>query len=260
MIWTKPRIVEELRRLHKDGVDLSYGAMTKRKQSLVSAAAYHFGSYRQAVQRAEIPYDQVLRRPRWTKQTIIAQIKKARRDGTALHWSAVSKRRDELGKAAFASLQPRLFGQWHRALHAAGLDADEISQYRNWDRSTVVFELKCRASDREALNSGAVQREDPGLHAAAVRYFGTYDKALKAAKLNPDTLRLRKSWSKPAVLAAIKSAGKRGTHLSDSAMRAQYPALYGAAVRLFGTYTSARSAAGVKFEAGVRARLSARRR
>jgi hypothetical protein len=252
MIWTKPRIVEELRQLHEKGAKLSYNALAKRKQSLVSAAAYHFGSYREAVIKAGIPYDEVLRRPRWSKQTIIAEIKKARRKGTALHWSAVSKRRDELGKAAFASLQPRLFGQWHLALHAAGLDADEISQYRAWDRNTVVFELKARASDREALNSGALQREDPGLHAAAVRYFGTYDKALKAAKLDPQALRLRKRWNKPTVLAAIKAAGKRGTHLSDSALRQQYPALYGAAVRLFGTYTAARDAAGVKFDASAK--------
>jgi hypothetical protein len=259
MIWSKPRIVEELRRLHKAGTDLSYNALAQRKQSLVSAAAYHFGSYRQAVEKADIPYEEVLRRPRWNKQTIIAQIKKARRAGTPLHWSAVSKRRDELGKAAFASLQPRLFGQWHRALHAAGLDADEIAQYRTWDRTTVVFELKSRSSDREALNSGSLQREDPGLHAAAVRYFGSYDEALKAAKLDPERFRLRKSWNKAVVLAAIKSAGKRGTHLSDSAMRQQYPALYGAAVRLFGTYTAARKAAGVKFEAVAKKKLLRRR-
>jgi hypothetical protein len=252
MIWTKPRIVEELRRLHAAGIDLSYNALAKRKQSRVSAAAYHFGSYRHAVQKADIPYDQVLRRPRWSKQTIIAEIKKARRAGIELHWSAVSQRRDELGKAAFASLQPRLFGQWHRALHAAGLDADQISQYRNWDRHTVVFELKGRASDREKLNSGALQQEDPGLHASAVRYFGSYDKALKAAKLDPEALRLRKSWSRSTVLAAIKSAAKRGTHLSDSAIRQQYPALYGASVRLFGTYTKARTAAGVKFSSMTR--------
>ena len=42
-------------------------------------------------------------------------------------------------KAAFASLQPRLFGSWDRALHGAGLDAEEVSRYRKWDADTVVF-------------------------------------------------------------------------------------------------------------------------
>jgi hypothetical protein len=247
MIWNKPRIIQQLRRLHKAGEELSYNALARKRQSLVSAAAYHFGSYRGAMAAAGLPYEQFLRRPRWSKQTIIAQIKKARRAGEELHWSAVSKRKDELGKAAFASLQKRLFGQWHRALHAAGLDADEISQYRAWNRDTVVFEIKARAAEGEALNSGALQHEDAGLHAAAVRYFGSYDKALKAARLDPKRLRLRKQWSHATVIAAIKAVHRSGTHLSDSTIRKQSPALYGAAVRLFGSFTKARTAAGVNF-------------
>src|SRR6185503_16939777 len=121
------------------------------------------------------------RRPRWTKQSIIKLIKDAKRKGSDLHWSAVTRRRDELGRAAFASLQPRLFGKWDRALHAAGLDADEISRYRKWDRNSVVYELRARAADHEPLNSGAIQFEDSGLHAAAARYFGSYERALSAA-------------------------------------------------------------------------------
>src|SRR5437899_6316112 len=168
MVWDKPRIIDELRRLSRRGLDLSYNSLARKKQSLVSAAAYHFGSYRRAIEGAGIDYAEVIRRPRWTKQSIIRLIKDARRKGVDLHWSAVTKRRDELGRAAFASLQPRLFGRWDRALHAAGLDADEVSRYRKWDRNTVAFELRARVQDDDDLNSGAVQQDDSGLHAAAV--------------------------------------------------------------------------------------------
>src|SRR3954464_6368214 len=153
MVWDKGRIKAELKRLHRGGTNLSYNALAKKQQSLVSAAAYHFGSYRRAVEAAGIEYDEVIRRPRWTKQGIIQLIKNARRAGDDLHWSAVTKRRDELGRAAFASLQPRLFGRWDRALHAAGLDADEVSRYRRWDRNSVAFELRSRVQDQEPLNS-----------------------------------------------------------------------------------------------------------
>ncbi len=115
MVWDKPEILKTLKSLHKQHVDLSYNALASTHQSLVSAAAYHFGSYRKAIEKAGIPYDTVVRRPRWTKAAIITLIKKARRDGIDLHWSAITRRRDELGKAAFASLQPRLFGSWDRA-------------------------------------------------------------------------------------------------------------------------------------------------
>ena len=251
MVWDKPRIKAELKRLYRSGANLSYNALAKRKQSLVSAAAYHFGSYRSAIESAGIDYAAVTRRPRWTKQNIIQLIKQARRKGDDLHWSAVTRRRDELGKAAFASLQPRLFGRWDRALSAAGLDADDVSRYRRWDRNTVAFELRSRAMDDEPLNSGAIQQDDSGLHAAAVRHFGSYDAALRAARVDPDDVRQRRTWTKQQVVRALKSARRAGKHLSDSAIRRADPALYGAAVRLFGTFTGARKAAGVRWKRGM---------
>jgi hypothetical protein len=247
MHWTNDEIIKALKKFYAQGRDLSYNGMAARQQSLVSAAAYHFGSYRKAVERAGIDYASVTRRPRWTKQSIITLIKNAKRDDEDLHWSAVTQRRDDLGRAAFASLQPRLFGSWDRALTAAGLDADDVNRYRKWNRESVVFDLKSRSKDHEPLNSGAIQREDPGLHAAAVRHFGSYDAALRAAKIDPQKVRERKRWDKAAVIKALKSAKKLGKKLSDSVIRRDQPALYGAAVRMFGSFTAARTAAGVKF-------------
>lgn len=243
MTWTKPLIVRELKRLHKSGVNLSYNALAKRKQSLLSAAAYHFGSYRNAITRAGIEYAEISRRPRWTKRAIIALIKKTKRDGEDLHWSAVVKRDDELSRAAFASLQPRLFGRWARALHAAGLDADDVSMYRTWDRNTILFELRERRRDGNALSSGIVQSEEPALHAAALRVFGGYSAALRAAGMNPAKIRMHRTWDRTAVVRAIRQLHRRGTSLSDSALRKTNPALHGAASRIFGTYKRARTAA-----------------
>jgi len=247
MVWDKPRILQELRRLHHARQNLSYTGLARKKQSLVSAAAYHFGSYRSAVEQAGIAYADVTRRPRWTRQNIIASIKSARRRGHDLHWAAVTKRGDELSRAAFASLQPRLFGSWDRALHAAGLDADEISLYRTWDRNSVVFELKARAQDDEPLNSGALQQDDPGLHAAALRYFGSYDTALRAAHLDPQRLRRRRRWSKESVIRSVKMLRRRSgkASITDARVRATNPPLYGAMIRLFGSFRKACGAAGL---------------
>ncbi|HEX8911011.1 MAG TPA: hypothetical protein VF796_01530 [Humisphaera sp.] len=247
MRWTKDEIVKAVKKLYAQGRDLSYNAMAAKQQALVSAAAYHFGSYRRAVERAGVDYAEVTRRPRWTKQKIIALVKQGKRAGHDLHWSAVTRRRDELGRAAFASLQPRLFGSWDRALTAAGLDADEVNRYRKWGRESILFDLRGRYKAHEPLNSGAIQRDDPGLHAAAVRHFGSYDAALKSAKIDPVKVRERKRWDKGEVSKALKAAKRAGKKLSDSAVRKEQPALYGAAVRLFGSFTAARSAAGIKF-------------
>jgi hypothetical protein len=196
MIWTQDRIVAELKVLHKKGHDVSYMGLAKKHQALVSAAAYHFKSYRQAIEKAGIDYAEISRRPRWTKQHVIAAIKAAKRRGQDLNWASVTRRRDELGRAAFAAIQGRLFGNWNRALHAAGLDSDEASRYRRWDKNTIIYELKALVADGENVNSAAVQRADAGLHAAALRYFGSYDHALQAAKLSPDKVRKRKARGK----------------------------------------------------------------
>jgi hypothetical protein len=248
MVWDKARILQTIRKLHKSGADLSYNVMATKNQSLVSAAAYHFNSYRKAVEKAGIDYATVVRRPCWDRTIIIGLLKSAKRNGDDLHWSAVTRRRDELGRAAFAALQPRLFGSWDRALTAAGLDADEIARYRRWSKDSVVYELRSRWRDHDALNSGALQASDPGLHAACVRHFGSYDAALRAARLDPQKVRQRKSWQKSEVTKSLRAIGKAGSSVSDSSVRREHPALYGAAVRLFGSFTSARSAAGMKLK------------
>lgn len=246
MVWTKHSIIAKLKHLHKSRADLSYNALARSQQPLVSAAAYHFGSYRQAIQKAGIQYRDVLRRPRWTKAGIVKLIKQGKRKSLDLHWSAVTRRRDDLGRAAFASLQPRLFGSWDRALHAAGLDAEDISRYRRWDRNTILFELKQLSRDEQPMNSGAVQKSAPGLHAAAVRHFGNYDSALMAAKLDPSRIRRRRKWNKKAVVRRLRELHARDPLLvTDSMIRHEDASVYGASVRLFGSLRSAKAAARV---------------
>ena len=249
MTWTKDRIITELQSLHETGEDLSYNRLAKSNQSLVSAAAYHFGSYRGAVEQAEIAYAEVTRRPRWTKENVITSIRQASKKGQDLNWSAVTKRGDELGRAAFAAIQPRLFGRWDKALAAAGLDAGEISPYRSWNKPAITAALSARSAAGSAMNSGAVQKQDPSLHAAAVRYFAGYEHALRAAKIDPDTARTRRRWSAETVRKELRKLKRDGVHLSDPTVRKHHAALYGAAVRLFGTFTAAREAAGIVLKA-----------
>ena len=71
----------------------------------------------------------------------------------------------------------------HRRISLAAIDALGLDEV--WWIVSPGNPLKARAKDNQALNSGALQEEDPGLHAAAVRHFGGYDKALKAAKVDP---------------------------------------------------------------------------
>ena len=56
MHWTKDEIIKAIKKAFTQGRDLSYNAMAGKQQPLVSASAYHFGSYRKAVERAGVDY------------------------------------------------------------------------------------------------------------------------------------------------------------------------------------------------------------
>src|SRR5205809_263904 len=112
----------------------------------------------------------------WDKSRILQALRKLHREGTNLSYTHLAKS--------------------HQPLLSAGLDADDVVMYRAWDKPSVIFDLKQRGQNGEALNSGAIQKDDPGLHAAAIRYFGSYHTALRAAKFNPNQLRERRRWDK----------------------------------------------------------------
>lgn len=241
MKWTRDAILARLKKLAKQKQSLAYSAVKKTELSLLSAAAYHFGSYAKAVEEAGVWYRDQMRRPRWTKQTVIAAVKKARKKGVELNWASVARRRDELGKAARASISKRLFGSWARTLQASGVDPDEVAVYRKWDKPSIAFDLRLRAQDDEPMNSAALQKDDPGLHAAALRHYGSLADALKAARVDAEAAAVRHRWTKAEVLAGLKKA-LRGK-ARPSLVRTSDPKLHGAARRLFGSFKKAVAAA-----------------
>mgnify|MGYP005867245737 FL=1 len=114
--------------------------------------------------------------------------------------------------------------------------------YRKWDRETVAFELRQLRRDGENLSSGDLQKQDPGLHAAAVRHFGNYSAALRAAKVDPDAVRHRRKWTRGDVVRELKRFKRRHGRLTTSALRRHDPGLYAALMREFHSISAARAA------------------
>ena len=67
-------------------------------------------------------------------------------------------------------------------------------------------------------------------------------------------MRERRTWTKDDVTNGLRKSQKSGQPMSDSAVRRESPALYGAAVRLFGSFTVARNAAGIVWKRARRKR------
>ncbi len=229
--WDTSKIIDYIRKRHRAGKDISYCATARDNQALVSAANYYLGSYRQAVKRAGIDYSALMHKPRWNHLRVVNAIKQAKKQGIDLSWRAVSLRADEISRAAIAAVRPRLFGSWNKALEAAGLSPDKVSRYQHWSRKDILECLSTRKRKGQDINSGAVQREVPGLYGAAVRMFKTWDEALRAAKIDPETVRQRREWTKQRVIEELVAFKQKHGDIKHTLLR-KYDAGLGRAARL----------------------------
>ncbi len=189
--WTRHSILDEIRRLHKAGEDMSFASLEQNHLSLMRASAWHYGTWRRAVEEAGINYEALSRYRRWTKDRIIARIQELYADGQDLSWRAISQEVDPA--LAASALRPNGFGSWPEAIEAAGLDINEVARYKYWNKDLVLKTIKELHKSRENLSSRNVQKNHQSLFCAARRRYETWDKALEAAGLDVSKIRIRKA-------------------------------------------------------------------
>ena len=96
--WSKEQIVDLLRSAYKAGADLSDHTLDALNSPLYGAIQSQFGSLREALQSADIPYDQVRRTREWTESEVRRYAKRAVNEGVSL--SALAHLLPGFGKAA----------------------------------------------------------------------------------------------------------------------------------------------------------------
>ncbi|HEY3282700.1 MAG TPA: hypothetical protein VGN26_10535, partial [Armatimonadota bacterium] len=133
-IWSAERILEEIRRLHASGSEITQSKVETIDSRLTSAAVRYFGSWRAAVVSAGIDYRGVAETGRkrrsekmtkWSKDSILQQIRDLNLRGEDLSSSVV--RRKHLALYATAR-RPEHFGSWSQAVTAAGIDYGRVRQ------------------------------------------------------------------------------------------------------------------------------------
>ncbi len=190
MRWTRKSIIAEIKRLHSEGERLNYSAAEANHLNLVRAAAWHYGTWRRAIETAGIDYEGLSRYQRWNKQRIIERIQELHKQGADLSWRSVSTELDP--SLAAAALRPNGFSSWREAVIAAGIDVEEVTRYKYWDHDKVLKAIKARKRKGEPMSSKSLQTTDQSLFCAARRRFGSWDGALEAAGYNADKIRLRR--------------------------------------------------------------------
>ena len=154
--WSKEQIVDLLRSAYKAGADLSDNTLATLNGALYGAIQAQFGSLREALQSANIPYDQIRRTREWTESEVRRYAKRAIDEGVSL--SALAHLLPGFGKAA-----RRCFGSLSTL-------ANEIAPRS--DAADSVVSLLKTAREAAGLSKSELARRVGSNH-TQIRHFET---------------------------------------------------------------------------------------
>lgn len=175
----------------------------------------------------------------WTKERLRALVHRRIRRGLPLHWTAITSAAPSAPPAA-----KRLFGGWSTLLERCGLDYDRVRQRREWTPAKILAAIREAHRRGDDLAHGAIQRRDSGLEDAAVSRFGSWDRALRAAGLDPRRVRKTNRWTRKSILKAILAINGSTRHCD---VERSNSALTNAAMRFFRSWGRAVRAAGLDY-------------
>ena len=220
-LWTADRVLARIHEHRRAGFSLE--RMRNRDRQLLYGACKCFGSWWHAAAAAGMPEGT---RRKWGRAEIIAEIQALKRRGAPL----VAK---DLPDGLYGAIC-RDFGGWYPALEAAGIP---VAKAHHWTPQGVLDELR----DRHKRGVRLIRKANLDLVHAAVRHFGTWNGALKAARL-PIT-RSVVPWSRSKVLEVLKVL--KDEHHFDESTWSEDRKLVSAARRHFGSWRKALVTAGV---------------
>lgn len=182
-VWTKEKLTAQIKKLHREGVDLSPTSMQLAHSALFSSArsASHFGSWRAAIEAAGLDYDSFKRvKGQWTREDILRRIREMNAQGHDLLDPRFKTKNRSLYLAACAH---RYFGSWKRAVEAAGLDHEQMRESRVWTQARILRTIQQLAAQNKPLGWAFIEEHEPGIYRAARRKenFGSWSGALQAA-------------------------------------------------------------------------------
>lgn len=251
--WTRENIVALIRRLHREGVDLSPTGIRKTHGALFSSARSpsHFGSWRRAIEAAGLDYSTIKRAEQvWSRERIARAIRRAHDAGEDLLSSEFKSRNKKLYSAACAR---RYYGSWRRAIEAAGLDYERIRGEHFWSRERIIARIRELHAEGYRLQWSVVNHEHASLYRAARRRenFGSWRSALAASGVDTGTAPVTQQWTRRRIIEEIRRMYREGQGLSQRAVMKSNGALLAASKspRYFGTWRRAVEAAGIDYDA-----------
>jgi len=131
----------------------------------------------------------VSRHESWTRDKVLQRIRQLAERGEPLNHQDAKRSHPSLVSAASSR---RLFGNWARAVEAAGIDYDSVRKTTRWTRDRIVRTIRTLDGEGRPLNNSSMRRMGyRGMMEAARRpgAFGSWEAAVRAAGLEYDQVR-----------------------------------------------------------------------
>jgi metal-sulfur cluster biosynthetic enzyme len=179
--WSPDAVIEELRRLEREGQSLAPSRLRQARPSFVHVCARRFGSYRQALDAAGIEYATVARcpAPAMTAQDVIRTLRWLSDKGADIRWRALEHTNPRLLRAA-----NRRFGSYRAAVQAAGIIYPPKKPLSHWTEPRVLQSLRDLYEQGADLRHRSMKLKHMPLFAAAQYYFGSYTNAVAQAQID----------------------------------------------------------------------------
>ena len=239
--WTRAKVLDAIRRRYQAGLSL------KSKQvpnGLVLAARRRFGSWEVALQMASLNYDAITARRQWTREKVIAEIRKLEADRLPLNSSWIKRCHGDLYRASI-----RLFpSSWGKALQAAGLDPFEHKKRRvDWNRKRAETWLQTRIDQGQSLRRCDAPSDLRDFIVYALKttwtsFVESFGVAYPGGR--------KRVWSRELVLDEIRRWAAEGRRTNHRTVWQEYQTLTVQARKYYGSWDAARTAAGVPLHRG----------
>jgi len=177
--WSMEEVLRVIGELSREGKQLNSGHIARTYPALAYAGRKYCGGWEEAIEAAGLDYESIRRKSFWSKKKIIARIRELKAAGEPLNVSAA-----EISHGGLVGAAAVYFGSWRQAINASGLDYRKIKRQKDWSKGEIVSEIRrMRAQGVNLSTTIPVRKRYRILHAAAVRYFGSWAAAMKAARL-----------------------------------------------------------------------------
>ena len=198
-VWSKERVVERLRDRKAKGEPLDWKTVRSEDPKFPPVAAYHFGSWRNALKAAGIRYAKIGWASNRTSRNRTAE---RLREWVAAHGPLTVQGLKSTDSGLFTLLYKH-FGGPASAGRKLGLPfrlSRRVNQYSSGRREKAVEattrDLLAWVAKHGAIDPKLMRNEDPALRSRLYRYFGTAAKAARA--LGVPCVTRRASASSPA--------------------------------------------------------------